>query len=361
MNQYTKNFLRCCLTGEQPAADSIKNIHWKDFFQFSKKQAITGIVFSGIQKLKQDVYPEKHLLMQWLLATEQIKKQNRRLNLASIEVRDKLNQHGFCYCILKGQGNALMYPRPELRMPGDIDIWIQGNREEIIQFAKEEYGKELNIRFHHVVCTTLDGIRLELHFTPGVINSFIHNRRLQQWFQQQKKVQMSNRVALPEGIGEIAIPTDKFNVIYQLSHIFHHFFDEGIGLRQIIDYYYLINRLEVSENGKKDIVQLLKRFGLYKFAGAVMFILKDLFGMEDEKLLVPLDTKRGKLLLEEILDGGNFGQYASKYGCLTKRSTAVKYFLKIYRNFHFIRYYPAEALCEPLFRTWHFFWRRQWN
>jgi len=105
----------------------------------------------------------------------------------------------------------------------------------------------------------------------------------------------------------------------------------------------------------------LKYLGLWKFAGAVMYVLKEVLGLAEDKMIVPVDEKRGKLLLAEILDGGNFGRHFSKYAGFTHQSMGKKYFLKIWRNMHFVRYYPAEALCEPLFRTWHFFWRLKYK
>ena len=101
----------------------------------------------------------------------------------------------------------------------------------------------------------------------------------------------------------------------------------------------------------------LKYLGLWKFAGAVMYVLKEVLGLSEDKMIVPMDEKRGKLLLAEILDGGNFGRHFTKYAGFTHQSMGKKYFLKIWRNIHFVRYYPAEALSEPIFRTWHFFWR----
>ena len=40
--------------------------------------------------------------------------------------------------------------------------------------------------------------------------------------------------------GEIAIPTVEFNLIFQLTHIYAHLMNEGIGLRQLLDYYYVL-------------------------------------------------------------------------------------------------------------------------
>ena len=107
-----------------------------------------------------------------------------------------------------------------------------------------------------------------------------------------------------------------------------------------------------------DVVQReLKYLGLWKFAGAVMYVLHEVLGLPKEKMISSMDEKRGKLLLAEILNGGNFGKHFTKYAGFTHQSMGKKYFLKIWRNMHFVRYYLAEALSEPIFRTWHFFWR----
>ena len=214
---------------------------------------------------------------------------------------------------------------------------------------------EADIRFHHLE-TTMDGVPVELHFFPCIMNNPVYNARLQKWFKRNADLQCSNVVSLPDGIGEIAIPTTAFNVVYQLTHLYHHFFDEGIGMRQIFDYYYVVNNDELLVI--RDTLQReLKYLGLWKFAGAVMYVLHEALGLSVEKMIAPMDEKRGKLLLAEILNGGNFGQHFTKYGHFTQQGMAKKYFLKIWRNMHFVRYYSAEALSEPIFRTWHFFWR----
>ena len=159
---------------------------------------------------------------------------------------------------------------------------------------------------------------------------------------------------LPDGVGEIPVPTDEFKIVFQLAHMMHHFFDEGIGLRQMIDYYYLLHSAKDDVRGKmSDVRETLKYLNLYKFAGAVMYIMKEVLGLDEKYLIVPVDEKRGRTLLKEILKGGNFGQHSG----LTQHSTGMKYFLKTKRNFKLAYEYPTEAFCEPFFRTWHFFWR----
>ena len=355
-------FLKYCLGYKGNISRVVDSMDWQELYSFASKQALLGLCFDGIERLGKE-YPEelrlnpigRELLMTWMGKAQQIRRQNMKVNTVASKLFSMLREDGLRCCILKGQGNALMYPNPYSRTPGDIDVWIDASRERIMEYAQKKFELEDDIRLQHLE-TSLDGVPVELHFFPGIMNNPVYNTRLQKWFKRNADLQCSNVVTLPDCIGEIAIPTTAFNVIYQLTHLYHHFFDEGIGMRQIIDYYYVVNNdelLVIRDTLQKE----LKHLGLWKFAGAVMYVLHEALGLSEEKMIAPMDEKRGELLLAEILEGGNFGRHFTKYGGFTHQSMGKKYFLKIWRNMHFVRFYPAEALSEPIFRTWHFFWR----
>ncbi len=392
MNKNIFGFLKYCLGNEVDMSGVVAGMDWRQLFAFSSKQAILGFCFEGIERMGRE-YPSllkenpvgEDLVMVWMGKAMQIRRKNMKVNVTAGKLYRQLREDGLRCCILKGQGNALMYPNPYSRNPGDIDVWVNGSRERIAAFAREHYGWKDEMRYHHLE-TKLDGVPVELHFLPCTMNNPIYNARLQKWFKRNGDLQYSNVVSLPDGAGEMAVPTASFNVIYQLCHLYHHFFDEGIGLRQIIDYYYVLGaNTDFTENtdssflttnrtnqtnigvspsvisvisvGGYPLQRELKQLGLWKFAGSVMWVLHKVLGMSESLMIAPMDEKRGRLLLGEILDGGNFGKHAEKYGHFTRQGMAKKYFLKIWRNMHFVRYYPAEALSEPVFRTWHFFWR----
>ena len=439
-------FQRYCLGYKGDMSRVIAGMNWQELYSFASKQALLGLCFEGIERLGKE-YPEelrlnpigRELLMTWMGKVQQIRRQNMKVNAVAGKLFAMLREDGMRCCVLKGQGNALMYPNPYSRTPGDIDVWINASRERIMEYAQKRFELGDDIRLQHLE-TSLDGVPVELHFFPCSMNNPIYHARLQKWFRRNADQQCSNIVSLPDGAGDVAVPTTAFNVVYQLTHLYHHFFDEGIGMRQIIDYFLVVNdfsknvfldtdfsnhpvnfsnhpvplskegstfspspsssgsgdvtapsrcseplrskdggpskvspdcagwdRLAIEEDNSAVtssastalvVVQReLKYWGLWKFAGAVMYVLKEVLGLSEEKMIVPVDEKRGKLLLAEILDGGNFGRHFSKYARFTHQSMGKKYFLKIWRNMHFVRYYPAEALCEPVFRTWHFFWR----
>lgn len=363
-------FLKYCFGSKEDMSRVIACMNWQELYSFASKQALLGLCFEGIERLGKE-YPEelrlnpigRELLMTWMGKAQQIRRQNMKVNAVASKLFSMLREDGMRCCVLKGQGNALMYPNPYSRTPGDIDVWIDASRERIMEYASKKFELGDDIRLQHLE-TSLDGVPVELHFFPCSMNNPIYHVRLQKWFRRNADLQCSHIVRLPDGAGDIAIPTTAFNVVYQLTHLYHHFFDEGIGMRQIIDYYYVVISdylLVINDEslGIRDTLQReLKHLGLWKFAGAVMYVLHETLGLSEEKMIAPMDEKRGKLLLAEILNGGNFGQHFTKYGHFTQQGMAKKYFLKIWRNMHFVRYYPAEALSEPIFRTWHFFWRK---
>ena len=440
-------FLKYCLGYKGNISRVIAGMDWQELYSFASKQALLGLCFDGIERLGKE-NPEKlrlnpigrELLMTWMGKAQQIRRQNMKVNAVAGKLFSMLKKDGLRCCVLKGQGNALMYPNPYSRTPGDIDVWIDASRERIMEYTQKKFELGDDIRLQHLE-TSLDGVPVELHFFPCSMNNPIYHARLQKWFRRNADLQCSHIVGLPDGAGDIAVPTSAFNVVYQLTHLYHHFFDEGIGMRQIIDYYYVVcdfykvyqnsskitpslftikegstshpdpltlrgeggnrptrcseplrskdggpskvspdcagwDRLDGSGDMASDasacsasttdssastalvVVQReLKYLGLWKFAWAVMYVLHEALGLSEEKMIAPMDEKRGKLLLTEILNGGNFGKHFTKYGHFTQQGMAKKYFLKIWRNMHFVRYYPAEALSEPIFRTWHFFWR----
>lgn len=315
-------FLNYCLGNKGNMSDVVTGMDWQQLYSFAFKQTILGLCFDGIERLGKE-YPNElrlnpirpNLLMTWMGKSQQIRRQNMKVNLVAAKLYAMLREEGLRCSILKGQGNALMYPNPYSRTSGDIDVWVNASCEKITEYAKKHYKLNDDIRYHHLE-TVMDGVPVELHFFPGVMNNPMYNARLQRWFRRNADMQCSNVVSLPDGAGEIAVPATSFNVIYQLSHLYHHFFDEGIGMRQIIDYYYVVINDELLLI--RDALQKeLKHLGLWKFAGAVMYVLHEVLGLSEERMIAPMDEKRGSLLLSEIMDGGNFGTHFTKYGRFT--------------------------------------------
>ena len=435
------DFLRFCIGSAKEIPDSLKEADWKELYAIAKKQCLVGVLFDGIKKLPAEhVGMKKEILLQWMAESQILEKANVRLNDAAIQVSEWFRKKGFRTCILKGQGNALMYPNPYSRTPGDIDIWVEGEDKRVISFVRSISPHE-KACYHHIEFPSYKGVEVEVHYRPSFLLCFWHNRRLQKFYGMVKDEQFSHRVMLGEQ-GEIAIPTVEINLIFQLTHIFSHLMNEGIGLRQLLDYYYVLcDFYKVYQNFSNPSVSLskgsstfspspsssgsgdvtapsrcseplrskdggpskvspncagwdrrdaigdmtsatastdssataarssstaidrvqkeLKELGLWKFAGGIMYIMQEVFGMPASRLIVPPNEKYGKFVLNEVLEAGNFGRHyaRNRFG----RSKFGHNLQRVYRDMRLVKFFPAEALCEPLFRTWHFFWRLKYK
>ena len=420
------DFLRFCIGSAKEIPDSLKEADWKELYRIAQKQCLVGVLFDGIKKLPTEhVGMKKELLLQWMAESQMLEKANVRLNDAAIQVSEWFRKKGFRTCILKGQGNALMYPNPYSRTPGDIDIWVEGGDKRVISFVRSISPHE-KACYHHIEFPSYKGVEVEVHYRPSFLLCFWHNRKLQKYYERVKEEQFSHRVMLGEQ-GEIAIPTVEFNLIFQLTHIYAHLMNEGIGLRQLLDYYYVLcdfykvyqksskitpslftlkegstshpdplssgarektalrcseplrykdggpskvspdcagwDRLEMSGEMASDcagaaldrVQKELNELGMWKFAGAIMYIMQEVFGMPASRLIVPPNEKYGRFALNEVLEAGNFGKHdvRNRFG----RSKLGHNLQRVYRDMRLVRYFPAEALSEPFFRVWHFFWR----
>ena len=367
------DFLRFCIGSVKEIPDSLKEADWKELYAIAKKQALLGVLFHGIQRLPKELAPEQKLLMQWMVMAEMIRKQNIRLFQDSVKVCQNFENEGVANCILKGQGNALLYPDPYMRTPGDIDIYLAGGRKRVMQYINKVCPNQV-MRYHHVDFPVMK-TAIEVHFTPSYMFFPVHNSRMQKWFKEVMGEQCNHRVSLPDGYGEIHVPQVSFNVIYILSHLHRHIFTEGIGLRQLLDYTFVLLKWHTDltnlTDSNKSLPQMtlintdldalrhkLKYLGLWKFAGAVMYVLHEVFGLSEDRMIVPMDEREGRFLLDEIMRGGNFGQYDDWMGSKVGESKIHRYFRMNLRNLRFVKHYPTEALSEPLFITWFAVWKK---
>ena len=471
-------FLQVAIGNRESLSRELSDNEWQDIFLLIKKHALLGVGFTAVERLhtKGIVCPAE-LRIKWYALAVHIERRNGLLNGLCKKVTEQYEHDGFLTCILKGQGNLLKYPKRlgVRRQSGDIDVWTAPlppsggccnstdkdagiaiavqtgkNKVEYVEYhghkAIREYVRMqyrlqgLNTKpkacYHHIDAPDMDGVKVEVHYRPTFCRSFVRNRRMQKWFDTLASECMSNRIS--EGF---SVPTASFNVVYQMAHLFEHYFEGGIGLRHIMDYYFALKAwqkdimewnsqqsqgmwsegLGTPVMSKEEVMAVIRSFGMGKFAGAVMWVLNEVFGggNENENENGPRRTRRetdggpladgvqehessefkrnlnggpqadeggereisqinrelkvnnfvpwmicepnereGRKLLEEIMKGGNFGQYDTREAKLKKGGMVKHGIWKLKRVMRLVRSYPEEALWEPVFRVYHLGWRK---
>lgn len=313
---------------------------WAMLFANAQKQAVVGVTFLALEALSRyGQKPSLPLLYEWIGQTELIKNRNKLLNKQCYEITKLFAGAGFLSCILKGQGNGLMYPEPLLRTPGDIDVWIDGDRDEIKKFVMDKYPMAKDGPLH-IAFQPIDGVEVEAHYYAIRTSNPKYRNRMRTWIKDHKKEQFSNKVML--GDAEICVPTTRFNVVYQMSHIMVHFFEEGIGLRHFIDYFFVLKKLHDAKYSES-YESLFKHLGLLKFARGVMWVEQEELGMSDEYLICEPDEKIGRVILKEIEEGGNFGHHDKRYS-LRHKGYLARGVADGYRLIKLSQHFPQDAL-----------------
>lgn len=407
--------LQVAIGNRKSLSVGISDADWHRLFDFCKRQALAGIGFYAVERLhQQGIECPVSLKMKWMAMTLQIEKQNGKLNRQCKELTERLEHDGLHCCILKGQGNLLNYPKhlKLKRNPGDIDIWCATSAEGLpiaVQTSKDRvgymtyYGRrgiieyvrmqhrlagnnyKHHITYHHIDAPNYEGTPIEIHFRPAHLYSPYRNWNLQRWFKKNTIACMNNRTQIG-----FSIPTSSINVVFQMTHIYKHHIDGGVGFRQLMDYYFALKAWknnyglsakadEESLNYKcfersprqkqdmwteglgvpvtsKDVMGVLRSFGMGNFSAAVMWVLHEVFAMPTHYNICEPNEKEGRKLLAEIMRGGNFGLHGKERPNVYEHR--IKYHIwKFKRLFRLFVSYPEEALCEPFFRIWYWGWR----
>lgn len=308
---------------------------WKAIFEIAQKQAVAVVVFDALEGLNQNGQKiPTTLLYEWIGLAEQIKQQNLVANKRCKDITGMFAEAGFVTCILKGQGNAQMYPNPLTRTSGDIDLWVYGERKTITKFVKDRCPEAFE-QYHHIDFPIFKDVPVEVHYTPGRLLSPKYNKRFQNWCEAQKKYITSKN---KDGF---VVPSVEFNAVYQIAHIFIHFFIEGIGLRHFVDYYYVLLNTNFTKAIK--VKESLQYLGLEKFARGVMWIEREILGINEDCLLFEPSEKIGKLILQEMMEGGNFGHHNQRYG-LRRNGRLGRGIADTYRLLKLFPTFPQESL-----------------
>ena len=483
---------------------------WEVAYDLAQRQTLTGIAFCGVQRLPEEQRPPRMLLMKWYMTAEQIRRKNEKMDRMTVAVAKKFAENGFPGLVLKGQGVAQLYrveqiensklkidnghPEgdarendndnenqgagkfsilnsqfsiKEYRTPGDIDIWLHGERKDILDYVRR-HVPDCKPVYHHVDFPVIDELPIEVHFTPSWMNSPFTNRRLQDFFKRGTinvergtgndergtwnektaegctktitktktnknlwssaesvssvchnnenchpdgtvpssrgtptrsisvgcddgafrvpKESLAEGVTLnsqpssldpqpsksaasltgtegaysrsaasftgTEGAPILPTPTLAFNRVYILVHIYRHLFHEGIGLRQLLDYYFVLQQ-GFTEEERTETMRTLRSLRMQRFTEAVMWVLQEVFAMDERYLLTTPNEEEGRFLLSEIMMAGNFGHYDERIKRSEKVTEWDLFRRRVGRNMRFVRSYPSEVLWAPLFKLWH--------
>lgn len=331
---------------------------WEKLYDEAEQQSVTGILLHGIEKLPAEQRPAKVFLLQWIGVGEIIKQQNSLLNDRCKELTSNLSAAGLHPTILKGQGIAQCYPESlqKLRQPGDIDVYVDCGLRKALEYAESLGQKNVEWDYKHLHLKLWDDTEVEMHYHVEVLLNLWKNRKLQKWFGEHQDAIQGSRFKVQGG--DVVTPTVEFNVFYILLHIYRHFLYEGVGFRQIIDYYFVLKNLNENLNlnvNESYAYKAIDEFGVVKFAKGLMWVMHEALGMQRDWMLWEPDEKEGRYILKQVMRGGNFGHHDDRLKHSGGKPGAVKAILT--HNLHLITHYPSDVIWAPVWIVWHKCWK----
>lgn len=344
------DLIRIALGTKQELSYSPSAIEWYKLFNLAAKQTIIGICFAGVQKLRKEgsrcieALPST-LFLKWLSNTAQIQQRNELMDRLSADMWQKLRLAGLDAALLKGQGIALLYGELAiLRQSGDIDMWVKGGFDKVNTYIQNTCPSD-DFAYHRFHYDVYKETEVELHFRPTLMRNLCDNRKLQKWCDSFAP---DSFILTDKGF---AVPPASFNRVFILTHIYRHFLFEGVGLRQVMDYFFVLKADKTSEKEKAEAMGLLEELRMKRFAGAVMWVLHECLGLSMDCLLCPPDEKEGRFLLSEIEQTGNFGKEDKRYKGNSKMKMMARH------GAHLLMHYPSEVLWTPIWLVYHRIWK----
>lgn len=346
---------------------------WRGLYEIAKKQSMVGICFAGVQRLQsQRQEPPEMTYLTWMGMAAKIQQRNETVNRQCVELQAKLSADGIRSSILKGQGVGALYDKhlQYLRQSGDIDIYVDCGREKAIGYARKLQGdvdwdyKHVHLKvFQDPLTCSGEPTEVEMHYVPEVFLNLWKNRKLQKWFKEHEGQMFTQQ-------NELMIPSVEFNLFYILLHTYRHFLYEGVGLRQLMDYFFVLHTVQtkkanvstVGTSGACDskvleFQDLLKGFGMMRFTKGVMWIMKSVFRLDARHVICEPDEKEGYYILIKVMTGGNFGHHDERLMNNSKgKCSAIRKILK--HNWHMLVHYPSDAIWAPVWIVYHWCWKK---
>ena len=323
---------------------------WEEMYDEAERQAVTGILLHGIEKLPAEQRPSQEFLLQWIGIGQMIEQQNHLLDERCVELLGRIQDAGLHGSILKGQGIALLYDEKlrALRQSGDIDVYANCGIRKALAFAKSQGLNNVEWDYKHLHLNLWDDTEVEMHYRVEVLLNLWKNRKLQKWFRSNDALLFSDKNGL-------TTPTTLFNVFYILLHIYRHFLYEGVGMRQIVDYYFVMKAVNKEKLDVSYSLEAVSKFGMERFAKGLMWVMKEALGMPREWMLWEPDEKEGNYILEEVMAGGNFGHHDQRLQHGGSKWNTVKQVCR--HNWHLLSHYPADVIWAPVWFVWHKCWK----
>lgn len=294
---------------------------YKEVMEYAEQQCVLGLVTDCLKS--NDMGLPQKCVIHLLKLQNALDKENKILEDNVASLTKMLDKHHISHVVVKGQTLAALYPKPRLRVPGDIDFYVsEKEMNTVMEIIEEEWGIKVKPAKKEIQPRHLpfkyNQSNFEMHFKLALFPLPRHQRYLDQLVDD-----ISTRTTVSVGGTDIPILQPTLNVFYTFIHLYHHLRKEGVALRQLCDVAIMLDRLHDSIDTQL-LIKMLDALGYRKAFGAFGCILVEKLGLDEGKMPVSIgksERKWGEKILHDILLHGNWGKYEREH---LEKKTSVK-------------------------------------
>ena len=341
--------LRSELWGTELSFSQLSHSEFEELMALAGEQTVTGLV--GDCLIKNNIKLEREDALSLFAKLKAIEKRNAHVNENLVSFVNFMERKGVDYIIVKGQVAGALYPNPDARMSGDVDLYFVGdNYKKIKGLVEQRLGKQLSkLSDGKHVEFEVNGVVFELH---EKLSRLATRKHQEYWDQMIDHAILEGTDTVTIAGKEIKTLSATYNALYIFVHLFYHMTASGVGLRQLCDMMKslsptLPHREGVSKIDKERLEEILKELGYLKAYKAMGAFLVEYLGLPEEEFpfaLTDKDRKWVETIKKNILKRGNFGRTGRKVKKLGVLHSMETGYLNMAQTLTFYRLAPKEVL-----------------
>lgn len=307
--------LRAGLWGEKADESLFRgDVRWKEILKTARQQTVQAVIFDSIETLPQEAWPPKEVVHRLMMDRTRNVQMHGLLNRTINEVLSALDPAGIPSVLLKGQGAAQNYARPESRSCGDIDLYVgEENFEKACKAIAglENKSMKIGVECDHHIQISLNSIEIELHKKADYMPVAKMDKDLQEWTVSSIDRNFGTSL-LPEWDNAgtaVCLAPATFNAFFILHHAVRHMTTGGIGFRQLCDWTMYLH----ANHASIDTCLLRQKLDEYRMTAVWQefgLIATNILGLPSDELPLPpasMESSKTERLLDQIFISGNFG------------------------------------------------------
>lgn len=212
---------------------------WRGVYDLASSQGVLALVWDAVGMLPEALRPPRELCLRWAVNVERIEQLYRRQEAALARLAAFYRDHGMPVMVLKGCGLSRLYPVPEHRPCGDIDIWLFGRQPEADRLLTAELGIQVDSRKEHHTTFRFEDIPVENHYDFVNTQSHASNAGIERLLKSH--AEKPGEAIRVNGV-PVYTPSAAFNALFLVRHAGVHFAAARIGLRHLADWYVFVAR-----------------------------------------------------------------------------------------------------------------------